>query len=36
MNQESPCVHAGECQPNVLAWIERVKQLPGYLPRVGI
>lgn len=22
--------------PNVLVWIERVKQLPGYLPRVGI
>jgi glutathione S-transferase len=22
--------------PNVLAWIDRVKQLPGYVPMVGI
>jgi glutathione S-transferase len=25
-----------DAYPNVLAWIDRVKQLPGYLPMAGI
>ncbi len=25
-----------DAYPNVLAWIERIKQLPGYIPMVGI
>ncbi len=25
-----------DAYPNVLSWIERVKQLPGYIPMTGI
>jgi glutathione S-transferase len=25
-----------DAYPNVLAWIDRIKQLPGYIPMAGI